>query len=224
MDVTNEILKNHITYGASDYTASHTYSSAKCFNYAEGNTIQKAVVQHCNIIPFAHKYEDAVGLFGAENHFIKFDLNLIEDRTAAPYTEAGWSAPVIKFFLDGAHADWEEYKLDKAVTGDINYEDADILPYALPELQNMYVSVRLVNKKTGNIYVDDWLDARLYTSGREEHPYELMYLKQNDCFYLGVHARNTRRLPYNLEVVIGETVKEYDAIEDKRFIMRKIYQ
>ncbi len=223
MDVTNEILNNHITYGGSDYTASHTYSSAKCFNYAEGNTIQKAVVQRCNIVPFAHKYEDTVGLFGAENHFVKFDLNLIENRTAAPYTEAGWSAPVIKFFLKGAHADWEEYKLDKVVTGDINYQDADILPYSLPELQDMYVSVRLVNKKTGNIYVDDWLDARLYTSDREEHPYELMYLKQNDFFYLGVHARNTRRLPYNLEVVIGETVKEYDAIEDKRFIMRKVY-
>ena len=60
MDVTNEILNNHITYGGSDYTANHTYSSAKCFNYAEGNTIQKAVVQHCNVVPFSHKYEDAV--------------------------------------------------------------------------------------------------------------------------------------------------------------------
>jgi len=223
MDVTNEILKNNITYGGSDYTASHTYSSARCLNYAEGNTIQKAVVQICNIVPFSHKYEDTVGLFGAENHFIKFDLNLIEDRTASSYTEAGWEAPVITHMRSGLNADWEEYLLTDEATGDANYQDAAILPYALPELQDMYISVRLVNKKTGNIYVDDWLDVRLYTSGREEHPYELMYLKQNDLFYLGVHARNTRRLPYNLEVVIGETVKEYDAIEDKRFIMRKVY-
>mgnify|MGYP005712883483 CR=1 FL=1 len=45
---------------------------------------------------------------------------------------------------------------------------------------------------------------RLYNSGREEHAYDKMYVKFDDHFYIGFHARNTRRLPYNVEVTVGQ--------------------
>ena len=58
--------------------------------------------------------------------------------------------------------------------------------------------------KTGNKYIDAWFDVRLYTKNREEHPYDKMYVRLNDFFYIGFHARNTRRLPYNVKCVIGQ--------------------
>jgi len=89
---------------------------------------------------------------------------------------------------------------------------------------NPYVSIELKNLKTGNIYIDSWLDSRLYTANQEEHPYDKMYVRANDCFYLGVHARNTRRLPYNIECIIGNEYKGYSELtdEDRRYIARRI--
>ena len=34
-----------------------------------------------------------------------------------------------------------------------------------------------------------------------------MYVRLNDSFYVGFHARNTRRLPYNVELTIGEELR-----------------
>lgn len=31
-----------------------------------------------------------------------------------------------------------------------------------------------------------------------------MYVRMNDFFYIGFHARNTKRLPYNVSLVVGE--------------------
>ena len=81
---------------------------------------------------------------------------------------------------------------------------------------NPFVSVDLKNFKTGNIYTDSWLDVRLYTADKEEHPYDLMYIRPNQFFYLGIHARNTKRIPYNLELAIGEEYKPLEEIHDKR--------
>ena len=40
MDVTNEILKNHIIYGR-DYTAPHRHASGRSLNYAAGPSITR---------------------------------------------------------------------------------------------------------------------------------------------------------------------------------------
>ena len=84
-----------------------------------------------------------------------------------------------------------------------------------------YFSVELINKKTGNKYNDCWLDVRLYTRNREEHPYEKMYVRQYDQFYIGFHARNTRRLPYDVECIVGLEWKPLEDIEEKRYIMKQ---
>ena len=68
----------------------------------------------------------------------------------------------------------------------------------------MYFKVELKNLKTGNKYIDAWLDVRLYNQYYDEHPYDIMYVKQKEPFYIGFHARNTRRLPYNVLCAISE--------------------
>ena len=72
---------------------------------------------------------------------------------------------------------------------------------------NNKYSFYLQNNKTGNIYVDSHVDGRHYGIDREERPYELMYISSNDCVYVGIHARNTKRLPFDMTVSIGyETI------------------
>ena len=83
------------------------------------------------------------------------------------------------------------------------YDPALISRQGLAILPDSYVSVDLENLKTGNKYIDSWFDVRLYSKTREEHPYDKMYVRMNDFFYIGFHARNTRRLPYNVKCVIG---------------------
>ena len=84
------------------------------------------------------------------------------------------------------------------------YEPANITFGGLPTYLFPVVSVELINNKTGNQYIDRDLDVRLYTKDRQEWDYNKMYLKKEDYFYIGFHARNTRRLPYNVTCTIGE--------------------
>ena len=88
----------------------------------------------------------------------------------------------------------------------LDYEFANITENKLFLKSDSYVSVDLNNLKTGNKYIDAWFDVRLYNKARQEHPYDKMYVRINDFFYIGFHARNTKRLPYNVNCVIG---KEY---------------
>ena len=86
----------------------------------------------------------------------------------------------------------------------------------LPDKVDPYVSVDVLNLKTNNIYVDDWLDVRLYTRDKEEHPYDKMYVRSNDVFYIGFHARNTKRLPYNVECLVGNEYKSNKELTDEQ--------
>ena len=84
------------------------------------------------------------------------------------------------------------------------YQPASTSGNTIDDFTNKYFKVELINLTTGNIYVDSWLDTRLYNRYQEEHPYDVMYIKYNEPFYIGFHARNTRRLPYNINCVIGQ--------------------
>ena len=121
MDVTQEILNNHLTYGASDNTAPGGLAAAKSLNYAKGASIQKPVLENVTVVPRRPKYADTVA----------------------------------------------------------------------------------------------WFDVRLYTKAREEHPYDEMYLPPTDYFYIGFHARNTRRLPYNVECLIGTGYKPKSEVDPR---------
>ena len=85
-----------------------------------------------------------------------------------------------------------------------------------PDFDDPLVSVELFNRGTGNIYIDTWLEPMLYTRDGEMWPYDIMYLSPKDFFYVGFHARNTRRLAYNIDVKIGSTYIPSERLDDQR--------
>jgi hypothetical protein len=223
MDVTNEIQKNHLIYGASDYTASSRHASGRSLNYADGPSISRPAKQLVTIVPFTLKYESAVGLFGAENYFVKVSLDILNTAQGVCYEELNWLCGFVDYSYNVNDLYYETGLVDKSdFTYTDSYSQALVLGDSLPNIsgKEAFISIDLNNLKVGNIYIDNWLDVRLYTKDREEHPYEKMYVKTNDFFYIGIHARNTRRLPFNVECVVGKEFLEYDAIEEKQLIMR----
>ena len=223
MNVTQEIRNNHIIYGASDYTAPQSLAASKSLNYARGASLNNPETASCTVAPFTFQYDGDVGLFGAENYFIKVELNVIGDIAFACYEETGWSCadidddPELDFGWATASAD-----PNGCSTIDNTYECAQIDPDSLPFILNGgYLSVDLTNRGSGNQYTDDWLDVRLYTVGKEEHAYNKMYVRRNDTFYIGLHARNTKRLPFDISCIVGLEYVSYDAIDDKALIMKE---
>ena len=207
-DVTQRILDRHIIYGASDNTNPEYYSSNKSLNYGTGGSITKPETERVTIIPFNLKYNDTVGLFGKENHFIRVNVAINKSVAYACFEEKDWSCAVIDTTLYPPENTYQSGFWDKnSDVGTVNeYDPAFVRRDTLAGKPDAYVSVDLNNLKTGNKYIDAWFDVRLYNKAREEHPYDKMYVRMNDFFYIGFHARNTRRLPYNVDCVIG---KEY---------------
>ena len=206
-DVTNQILKTKEIYGASDNTNPGYASADKSLNYAAGGSIQKPELDRVTIIPYTINYKDTVGLFGKENHFVRVDVNIKPEVAFACFEEEGWECAMIYTDLDLSTV----YTYQRAIadpkidlTTVNTYDPAAIQQNSLARKPDAYVSVDLENLKTGNKYIDSWFDVRLYTASREEHPYDKMYVRLNDFFYIGFRARNTRRLPYNVKCVIGQ--------------------
>ena len=223
MNVTQEIRNNHIVYGASDYTAPQSLAASKSLNYARGASLNNPETASCTVAPFTFKYGGDVGLFGVENFFIKVELNVKGDITFACYEEVGWSCANLN---DEPELDsgWTTASADPygCSTVDNTYECAQIISDSLPLINNGgYLSVDLTNKGSGNQYTDDWLDVRLYTAGKKEHAYNKMYVRRNDTFYIGLHARNTKRLPFDISCIVGLEYVSYDAIDDKALIMKE---
>tara|TARA_R100001129_G_scaffold7134_1_gene5381 strand:- start:2106 stop:3251 length:1146 start_codon:yes stop_codon:yes gene_type:complete len=100
------------------------------------------------------------------------------------------------------------------------WSGSEFLQDTLPKFEeDAYYSVVLTRKDTGNIYNDKHIDYRLYTKDGREHPYDRMFIKANDHFYIGVHARNTRSLTYGFDCTIGTEFRALSAIENKDEIM-----
>ncbi len=222
-DVTQRILDRHIIYGASDNTNPAYSSSNRSLNYASGGSIQSPEQDQVSIIPYTINYRDTVGLFGKENHFIRVNVNINKEAAFACFEEKGWECAMITNTDDQAVNTY----LPSLIDNDLDlitvntYDPANLKPNTISTKPDSYISVDLKNLKTGNMYIDNWFDVRLYSKTREEHPYDKMYVRLNDFFYIGFHARNTRRLPYNVSCLIG---KEYDSlndIPDKRYLMKR---
>ena len=154
-------------------------------------------------------------MFGTENVFIKLQLNVISSTSLFSNitTIENDYLPVWTFFENTVVNTYESGVLDFAtIEGTVNtYESAEI-NNDLSVFANLYVRVDLKNLKTGNKYIDSWFDVRIYTRDKQEFPYDTIYLNRNDYIYLGFHARNTKRLPYNVEVDIGNEYLEYDDL------------
>ena len=218
MDVTAEILRNNDIYGASDYTGAHTLSASRSLNYAKGTSITKPAVENLRVIPYTFNYQDAVGLFGAENCFIRVNVDIDRDYSKDCYEEPWYDCAELtedREFPGYYNTGTIDYDADPIIVNE--YEPADIqIQSKVPLLYDQYISVDLKNLKVNNRYIDDWLDVRLYTKNREEHAEDFMYVRLKDYFYIGIHARNTRRLPYNIQLTVGaETRSELPTDECK---------
>ena len=227
MDVTPQILEHHKIYGASDSTKQHSASSSRCLNYSNGASIQRPENENVSNVPIVINYKDAVGLFGSENHFVKVNVliqnpilgnYIINTYEPAVLSEEQVVASDVYTYLNTGTSDGQAYidydadnNSDGSCGSDIvcinEYEPAVIGDNSIPNIASKFFKVELSNLKTGNIYIDSWLDVRLYNKNYDEHPYDVMYIKYNEPFYIGFHARNTKRLPYNVNCVIGEEVE-----------------
>ena len=227
MDVTPQILQHHRIYGASDNTNQGYVASSRALNYGKGPSIQRPENEKVTTIPRVLSFKDTVGLFGTENHFVRVSMN-ISNPILGCYSEEGWecarfSGEIVTsdpytFENNGAQPGqaYIDYDADTNTDGScgsditcINgYEPADIIGNSIPNLSSKYFRIELKNLKTGNIYIDNWLDVRLYNRAYDEHPYDVMYVKNHEPFYIGFHARNTKRLPYNIECTVGEINNE----------------
>ncbi len=217
MDVSEEILRSHLIYGASDNTAAHTLSASRALNYAKGPSIHNPIIQELDILPFTFNYQDAVGLFGTENCFVRINVNIDTSLSLICIDEQYWECAVITNVPDDGDIYYTAAEIDfRADLDTVNdYEPANLVPNSISKtLSNAYVSVDLNNLKTGNQYIDDWLDIRLYNKKREPIAGNHTYVRFNDVLYIGFHARNTRRLPYNVQVVFGnEILKELPSTD-----------
>lgn len=223
MDITQQIQKTNTIYGASDYTAPYGLAASKSLNYAAGPSITRPEVQSCISTPHVFKFESSVGLFGAENYFSLIKLRIKGDAVLACYSEKGWECARI-LPLDTEEPYWDKAIVDYTAFCETTntYECAEILSDSLPYIKGKkLISVDLINKKTGNIYNDDWLDVRLYTSEREEHPFDRMWVGLNDMFYVGIHARNTKRLPFDVSCIVGLEISDEGSIENKQEIAKR---
>ena len=222
MDVTEQILQQHILYGASDNTAPQGLSASKSLNFANGASIQRPDKQRVTVIPFTLKYQGSTGLFGAENYFIRVESDVPLDFTNKCFEEAGWECAQLSEEPFDPSSVYQDAVIDetKDITTINTYVPATMKDSVTRPDADSYISVDLDNLKTGNTYIDSWLDVRLYTSQREEHPYDKMYVRLKDYFYIGFHARNTRRLDYNVKAVIGNQLINASAIEDTRYIAK----
>ena len=225
--VTSRVQRRHLHYGASDNTAQYATAAGRSLNYANGPTLTRPDVHQIYVMPNIQKWEDSVGLFGAENKFVLYTFTDKDTIMAnACYEDEAYECgeylptrekedPGFKALL------WE----NRDVPIEDTYEQATvILQKEFPTFpgEQLFTSVEIINNGTKNVYNDDWLDVRLYAKDRIEHPYKKMYVPFLEPFYAGFHARNTRRLPYDVDIVIGKEVMPLRLIKDKRLVRRTV--
>ena len=191
------------------------YSSSKSLNYAKGsNSLNNASEEKVTAVPFVKSYVDSVGLFGAENIFIKIQLdiqnslNVVNGILIDGIVVNGYTNALLDDGIDDSDLYWDTAFTD--YSRDLNtvntYDPAEI-SNELDFVPNGVVKIDLENLKTGNKYIDAWFDVRLYTPDRQPYEYETMYVPLKGFFYLGFHARNTKRLPYNVRMTVnGELI------------------
>ena len=76
MDVTQAIENKILKLGGYSSSNVNNYSATKSLNFAQGININTAPEEVITAIPFTFKYEDKIGLFGAENRFVKIKLDI----------------------------------------------------------------------------------------------------------------------------------------------------
>lgn len=213
MSVTEELNASILRMGGSGSHLPANYASSKSLNFAKDSaTIQNAKTEKITAIPRRIEYKDTLGLFGTENVFLKIDLNIISAASAftnitAPENDyyAVWNFPETGSTNDYATGEFD-FDVD---TNTVNTYEPARISNDLSQFSKPYVSLKLNNLKTGNRFVDAHFDARLYTKNREEIGGDEVYIAADDYLYLGFHARNTKRIPYNVRLDVGDEYMDY---------------
>ena len=220
MSVTRQIRRTNLKYGASVNTNPNNYVASKALNLSKGPSISRPDNLEVSVIPYALNYKDTVGLFGTDNYYLKVSLNIVGDIVKEFFEEEGWDAAELQPRVVDNTPSYLAAEVEyDTVENDIDWTGVEFPEVGLPAIgDEEYLSVEIINNGTGNIYVDNHVDIRLYTRDRQEHPYDLMYITRYDFFYIGVHARNTRHLPYNIEVTVGAEYKQSSELNEKELI------
>ena len=228
MDVTEEILLQNIVYGSSDNTDPASLVSSRSLNYATGPSIHRPDKARIELIPYSLHFADAVGPFGVDNYFCKVTVNLDLRYALKCFEEPSWECAQINGKNDDPtdyEQGWNQANIDVLLDPvPVNSYDPSRLSVALSRKADAYVSIDLDNLKTGNQYIDNWLDMRLYTSERQMHPFNRMYIRSQDFFYVGIAARNSRRLPYNIKCTVGTDYIAGDAMtaDQRQYIAKNL--
>ena len=213
MNVTTEINTKRSSMGGSGSSRQEYLSSNKSLNLSTaGNSINTAKPQLVTAIPVAVSMQDSVGLFGAENRFIKLDLDVQSsssvfaniDQPENTYFPV-WTTDETGVENDFFTADMN-FLLDPITVNDFApaLVSGDLSQYNRP-----VISVELFNLKTGNRFVDNWMDVQLYGRNKQPTEQDKIYTDIGSDVYIGFHARNTKRLPYNIRIEIGVEYLEY---------------
>ena len=223
MNVTQQVVNIEQSYGGAPKANPEYYSTNRTLDYAKSsNSLLNARSENITSVPTTFAYKDSVGLFGAENVFIKVALDIqsskafyqdvpstLENDYYSIYVNT--KDPDIDFYYDPVLMDFSK---EFVTTND--FEPASI-NNNLDDIRSPVVSVIVNNLKTGNKFVDAWFDVRLYTKDRIEHAYDTLYIDPTSYFYIGFHARNTRRLPYNVSMTVGDSyIAESDLTSEQR--------
>ena len=222
VSVTQEQNRSRQLYGGGGSSNPAYLAASKNLNFAVGsNTMLNARAERVTAIPYVSNYKDSVGLFGAENIFLKVDLNIQNTNRVFDSQEIlngdYFEANTLDIADPGAPF-WEsvlfDFQQDLFIENDFEPVEVSTEFAFVP---NGVVRVDLENLKTGNRFIDSWFDVRLYTKDRQEYPYDTMYIGVKDYFYIGFHARNTKRLPYNVRMTVGsEIISTYQLTPEQR--------
>ena len=246
IDVSDQIRLYNDLYGGSDNTRAGGLAASKSLNYAPAPTMQQAQVVKTTVYPFTFKLNGQVGLFGAENYYVRVEVDLLNPLTTEVEVDGYYSADIeygpptevntyysenIDFGADPPPPSNlqrlnDNNKCIGYVTNPFEYPPeiafncymAALITDPLPKFWDPYVSVELKDIGTGNIYIDTWLETMLYTRDRRMWGYDKMYIRPKDTFYIGIHARNTRHLPYNVEVTVGAEYKQSSELSEKELV------
>ena len=223
MDVTQQVRQSVTKYGGSGGALASGLSASRSLNFAEGASINRAIkTGTITRLPFTLKFNGSTGLFGTENTFVEITTAVQDIFENAIVKEGDYFTATLTNFV-GSDPYYNDALVDQNQDNTPQNEyDPGLISGVLGNDTALY-SCRLVNKGSGNKYEDCWLDVRLYTKQKEEHPYDEMLLRADDKLYVGFHARNTRRLNYNVEVIIGENfTTEYALTRDERRLVPRL--
>ena len=96
VDVTDQIRLYNDLYGGSDNTQAGGLAASKSLNFAPAPTLQQAQRVSTTVYPFTFKLVGQVGLMGAENYYVRVDVNLITPLDAE-FEEDGWEPADVEY-------------------------------------------------------------------------------------------------------------------------------